>query len=90
MSKKTNQKEKTPDASTATALSAQNDQVIMPQKPYCSVDHVDVEGAKESGNFEGNFDVNELFDFTSEGSFGLNWVNKFLELDEEPWLKENW
>ncbi|XP_062147857.1 transcription factor MYB114-like [Alnus glutinosa] len=90
MSKKTNQKEKTPEASTTTALSAQDDQVIMPQKTYCSVDHVDVEGAKESGNFEGHFDVNELFDFTAEGSYGLNWVNKFLELDEEPWLKENW
>jgi hypothetical protein len=58
----------------------------MPQKTY-SVDQVGMEGAKESGNSEGNFDANELFDFTAEGSYGLDWVNKFLELDDQdPWL----
>ncbi|XP_062147858.1 transcription factor WER-like [Alnus glutinosa] len=84
LSKKINQKEKAPEASTTTA---QDDQVIMPQKTY-SVDHVDVEGAKGGGNSEGNFDVNEFFDFTAEGSYDLNWVNKFLELDKDPWLTE--
>ncbi|KAF2315051.1 hypothetical protein GH714_038030 [Hevea brasiliensis] len=35
-----------------------------------------------------SFDVNEFFDFSTEGSYGLEWVNKFLELDEDPWLTE--
>lgn len=29
-----------------------------------------------------DFDVNGLFDFSTEGSFGLDWVTKFLELEE--------
>ncbi|KAK4751738.1 hypothetical protein SAY87_020536 [Trapa incisa] len=35
-----------------------------------------------------NIDVNELFDFTTGGSYGLDWVNKFLELDEGAWINE--
>ncbi|KAK4745225.1 hypothetical protein SAY87_011537 [Trapa incisa] len=31
---------------------------------------------------EDNMDLNELFDFTMGGSYSLDWVNKFLELDE--------
>ncbi|XP_044476770.1 transcription factor MYB3-like [Mangifera indica] len=47
------------------------------------------EDSKGIGNFEVNFDVNELFDFSTEGSYGLEWVNEFLELGEESWLTEN-
>lgn len=35
------------------------------------------------GNLDTNFDVDELFNFSIEGCYGLDWVNKFLELDEE-------
>ncbi|OMO52523.1 hypothetical protein COLO4_37132 [Corchorus olitorius] len=36
---------------------------------------------------ENIFDVNEFFDFSTQGCFGLEWVNKFLQLehqDENP------
>ncbi|KAL9268637.1 Transcription factor MYB1-like protein [Drosera capensis] len=33
-----------------------------------------------------NFDVDDFFDFSSEGTYGLDWVSKFLESDEDP----NW
>ena len=41
------------------------------------------ERVKLGTSSEGNFDVNEFFDFSTEGSYGLEWVNKFLELDED-------
>ncbi|KAI8546612.1 hypothetical protein RHMOL_Rhmol07G0132500 [Rhododendron molle] len=46
------------------------------------------EGAKESGGPEGNFDVNQFFDFSAEGTYGLEWVNKFLEIDDDMWLSK--
>ncbi|KAF5460163.1 hypothetical protein F2P56_020050 [Juglans regia] len=66
---------------------------IVPEKPSCHViPHVDAEGTVKlgiTGNSEANLDVNEFFDFTTElGSCGLEWVNKFLELDEDSWLIE--
>ncbi|XP_030947221.1 transcription factor MYB114-like [Quercus lobata] len=79
LSKKINQNEKTPEASTT--------QKTMHQKT-CDLAQVDKEGVKGTGNSEFNFDVNEFFDFTTEGSYGLDWVNKFLELDEDSWLTE--
>ncbi|KAL1333498.1 hypothetical protein HN51_062330 [Arachis hypogaea] len=33
-------------------------------------------------NLDINFDVNEFFDFSTEGSFGFDWANKYLEFDE--------
>ncbi|GLT57413.1 hypothetical protein SLA2020_303870 [Shorea laevis] len=82
LSKKINQKEKTMEAE------------IIPKKTYTTDHdhHADVEGGgKGSGTSDhhhdqGNFDVNQFFDFTAEGSYGLDWVNKFLELDEDAWL----
>ncbi|KAG2676370.1 hypothetical protein I3760_12G050100 [Carya illinoinensis] len=64
-------------------------QKIVPKEP-CVIPHVDVEGVKGSiENSEVNFDVNELFDFTNDlGSYGLEWMNKFLELNEDSWLTE--
>ncbi|XP_040988825.1 transcription factor MYB3-like isoform X2 [Juglans microcarpa x Juglans regia] len=68
---------------------------IAPEKPSRVISHhVDTEGVKlgsTGNNSEGNFDVNEFLDFTSTtelGSCGLEWVNKFLELDEDSWLIE--
>jgi myb proto-oncogene protein len=77
LSKKINKKEKTIEASTPPEN--------MPPKIYT---RTDVEGARGAGTSEGNFDINEFFDFTAEGSYGLDWVNKFLELDEDPWLTD--
>ncbi|XP_027335493.1 transcription factor MYB114-like [Abrus precatorius] len=36
-----------------------------------------------SGNSDVSFDVNEFFNF-SEGPYGYDWVNKYLELDHIP------
>ncbi|XVF10870.1 hypothetical protein REPUB_Repub07fG0220400 [Reevesia pubescens] len=33
-------------------------------------------------NFELSFDVNQFFDFSTQGCVDLEWVNKFLELDD--------
>lgn len=76
MSKKVNQKNK-----TATTLPAQE---FAPQKAHNTIEV----GEKETGvrDMDIGLDVNEFFDFSSEGSYGLEWVNKFLELDEDPWL----
>ncbi|KAG6684157.1 hypothetical protein I3843_12G050000 [Carya illinoinensis] len=64
-------------------------QEIVSKEP-CVIPHINVEGVKGStGNSEDNFDVNEFFDFTTDlGSYKLEWVNKFLELDEDSWLTE--
>lgn len=41
------------------------------------------------GNFSDvDFDTDDFFDFTTEGSYGLEWVSKFLELDDGLALKE--
>ncbi|GLT53998.1 hypothetical protein SLA2020_272320 [Shorea laevis] len=79
--KKIHEKKKTVvEASTAAQ------EKILPQKT-CSIAHA-ADGSGTSD--QGNFDANDLFDFTTElGSNGLEWVNKFLELDdyEDP---NNW
>ncbi|XAR70480.1 hypothetical protein NMG60_11027340 [Bertholletia excelsa] len=41
--------------------------------------------AKGSGDADGTFDVNDFFDFSTEGTHGLDWVNKFLEIDSDVW-----
>ena len=51
---------------------------------------VEREGAKGSGDGEFMLDVNEFFDFSTEGTYGLEWVNKFLELDDDQWLTNEW
>ncbi|KAK3428988.1 hypothetical protein EUGRSUZ_E00407 [Eucalyptus grandis] len=84
LSKKISQKEKpqnkvVPEASPETSP-ATPQEVVLPAE----------EGAdKAVGNFlDVDFDTDEFFDFTAEGSYGLEWVNKFLELDEGLSLKE--
>lgn len=39
-------------------------------------------GNKESEDPELNFDVDEFFDFSVEGTYGTEWVNKFLEFEK--------
>ncbi|KAL3737953.1 hypothetical protein ACJRO7_019474 [Eucalyptus globulus] len=84
LSKKISQKEKppnkvVPEASPETSP-ATPQEVVLPAE----------EGAvKVVGNFlDVDFDTDEFFDFTAEGSYGLEWVNEFLELDEGLSLKE--
>ncbi|XP_010646852.1 transcription factor MYB23 [Vitis vinifera] len=77
LSKKLQQKENKTETSTAKETA--------PQKPE-DIAEGSGEEDKGSGYPDINFDVNEFFDFSAEGSCGLEWVNKFLELDEESWL----
>ncbi|XP_030524556.1 transcription factor MYB114-like [Rhodamnia argentea] len=80
LSKKINQKQKTQEVSTVQETTPQlKSQGMAPMKE---------EGAKIVGSSEPTFDVNEFFDFSAEGSSGLEWVNKFLELDEDQWFTD--
>ncbi|XP_041029050.1 transcription factor MYB114-like [Juglans microcarpa x Juglans regia] len=94
LSKKINLKEKAVEVTTTKET--------MPQK-LRDIVQGDIEDVKlEIGNSVGNFDANEFFDFTAaDASHGLEWVNKFLgsyslesvdkflELEEDPWITEN-
>ena len=76
LSKKIDQKENTKATST-------NEESTPPQKNV----EVDMEArAKENGDVEATFDVDGFFDFSTEGTYGLEWVNKFLELDDVEWV----
>ncbi|GFZ01145.1 myb domain protein 11 [Actinidia rufa] len=44
--------------------------------------------AKENGDVEVTFDVDDFFDFSTEGTYGLEWVNNFLELDDVECVTE--
>ncbi|KDP39896.1 hypothetical protein JCGZ_03427 [Jatropha curcas] len=60
------------------------------QEKTCDTNQVMQEGITGAAIPDISFDVNELFGYSTEGSHGLEWVNKFLELDvEDPWLTEN-
>ncbi|GMH09555.1 hypothetical protein Nepgr_011396 [Nepenthes gracilis] len=40
-----------------------------------------------NGDVKVNFDMDQFFDFSTEGTYGLDWVTKFLELDDDlDWL----
>ncbi|XVF51775.1 hypothetical protein PTKIN_Ptkin04bG0211800 [Pterospermum kingtungense] len=73
LSKKINQKEKT--------------EQTLPQKTWEKTVQIEanvVPRGSEDDNFEEHsFDVNEFFDFSTQGCFGLEWVNNFLELDHD-------
>ncbi|KAK6935153.1 SANT/Myb domain [Dillenia turbinata] len=78
LSKKINQNEKKIEI---LPISKENN----PQKPPNTM-QTNEESSSEIGDAMTNFDVSEFLDFSIEGSHGLDWVNKFLELDEDPWL----
>lgn len=69
-------------------------QVITTPPPKTLEDSpADKEGGKlgEGSQLDPNFDVNEFFDFSTEASCGLEWVNKFLELDGDMLITdERW
>ncbi|KAG2679860.1 hypothetical protein I3843_11G071400 [Carya illinoinensis] len=93
LSKKINHKEK--------ALEVTTSKETMPEK-LLDIVQGDIEDAKEIGNSKANFDANGLFDFSAaDASHGLEWVDKllgsyslesvdnFLELEEDPWITDN-
>ncbi|CAL5359825.1 unnamed protein product [Camellia sinensis] len=80
LSRKINQKGKM----TATSP----EQESTPEKTADS--DVKREGTKGSGDGEFMLDVNEFFDFSTGGTYGLDWVNKFLELDDDQGLTDKW
>lgn len=79
LSRKLQEKENKTETSTARETT--------PQKPEDIAVSSEVEDGGDTYP-EINFDVDELFDFSAEGSSGLEWVNEFLELDEESWVTE--
>ncbi|KAF8019387.1 hypothetical protein BT93_G0151 [Corymbia citriodora subsp. variegata] len=83
LSKKINQKEK-----PQNKVDPAPQEATPPTPP--EVVRADEEGADRAvGNFSDvDFDTDEFFDFTTEGSYGLEWVNKFLQLDDGLSLKE--
>ena len=41
------------------------------------------EEAMENEDTEIRIDMNEMFDFSAEGTYGLDWVDRFLEADKQ-------
>ncbi|KAK6262866.1 hypothetical protein QUC31_008682 [Theobroma cacao] len=74
LSKKINQ-EKTEQTSTS--------EQTVPQQTWETVQMVEEVAKGSDENLELSFDANEFFDFSTQGCFGLDWVNKFLELDDQ-------
>ncbi|KAG5097645.1 hypothetical protein JHK82_047499 [Glycine max] len=76
--KKVNQKVEKPESSTRHEIIGQND---AGDNRAMSENEVEI---NESSNLDvSSFDVNEFFNF-SEESFGFDWLNKYLELDQIP------
>ncbi|KAK7330789.1 hypothetical protein VNO77_24989 [Canavalia gladiata] len=76
--KKVNKKEEKPQSSMT------NETIVQNQSAGENSTMLENEDAINGiGNSDVNFDVNEFFDF-SEGSYGFDWVNKYLELDQIP------
>ncbi|KAJ1386482.1 SANT/Myb domain [Sesbania bispinosa] len=76
--KKVNHKEVKPETSMAQETTTHNqiagDSAMLESK----------ETINGSGNSDVSFDVNEFFNFASEGPYGFDWVNKYLEFDQIP------
>ena len=68
-----------PESSTRHEIIGQNDQNAGDNRAM-SENEVEI---NESGNLDVSLDVNEFFNF-SEESFGFDWLNKYLELDQIP------
>ncbi|XVE65118.1 hypothetical protein DITRI_Ditri07aG0155700 [Diplodiscus trichospermus] len=81
LNKKINQMAKTEQTSNSEKTSSSEQ--IVPQKTWETVQMEEEVGKASDDNFELSFEVNEFFDFSTQGCFGLEWVNKFLELDHE-------
>ncbi|XP_061368285.1 transcription factor WER-like [Gastrolobium bilobum] len=74
LSKKVNHKEEKPETSTL-------EETHMTQNTGERAVVENHEAIDRSGYSEIDFDVNEFFDFSAEGPYAFDWVNKYLELD---------
>ncbi|KDP39897.1 hypothetical protein JCGZ_03428 [Jatropha curcas] len=83
LSKKIN-KEKKPESSLPEENSQEKTCDTIP-----TTHQVMEEGIKEDALPDITLDENELFNFSTQESFDLEWVSKFLEVDEDLWLTEN-
>lgn len=83
LSKKINQKEKQKGGSMSK-------EVAKPQRRRLS-EEADIEVKEDSSTCNGgndnseevNFNVDEFFDFSNEGPLNMEWLSKFLELEED-------
>ncbi|KAG8659483.1 transcription factor MYB114 isoform X2 [Manihot esculenta] len=80
LSKKINKMERTPESSIP--------QESIPDNAAAAAQDMMEEGSQGAVFPELSFDADGFFDFSMEGSCSLEWVNKFLELDEDPWLAD--
>lgn len=78
-----NQREERPESSTTHEIVGQNqnhgDNLALSENEVAT---------KDIGNLDVTFDIDEFFNF-SEESCGLDWLNKYLELDHIPQTTEN-
>lgn len=80
LSKKINHKHKTPQQPQQPATT----RLKVPENTS-EIAPVNDEGGRQIANSEVNLD----FDFSTEGLCGLDWVNKFLQLDDDHlWLTD--
>ncbi|WVZ23751.1 hypothetical protein V8G54_002295 [Vigna mungo] len=81
--KKVNQREEKPESSTTHEIVGQNqnhgDNLALSENEVAT---------KDIANLDVTFDIDEFFNF-SEESCGLDWLNKYLELDHIPQTTEN-
>lgn len=80
----TPQETSTTSTTTTTTTPPPSQKAALNDGSSALADKDEEERVKLGTSSDGNFDVNEFFDFSTEGSYGLEWVNKFLELDEDP------
>ncbi|KAF5460164.1 hypothetical protein F2P56_020051 [Juglans regia] len=80
--------EKTLEVPTAAVLLRDRTEITMPQKSGASInDQVGIEAAGGHVKENGNTELAANSEFTELGSCtGLEWANKFLELDDDAWL----
>ncbi|KAK6947553.1 SANT/Myb domain [Dillenia turbinata] len=78
LSKKINRKEK-----KIEILPTTKEDILQKIPNITTTNEESSDGIKDSMT---NFDVSEFFDFSTEVSYGLDWVNKFLELDGDDTL----
>ncbi|KAK9927606.1 hypothetical protein M0R45_024782 [Rubus argutus] len=78
--------QETSTTSTTTTTPPSSQKAALNDGNSALADKDEEERVKLGTSSDGNFDVNEFFDFSTEGSYGLEWVNKFSSLMKTPWL----
>jgi transcription factor MYB, plant len=80
LSKKVNSTKKSDVISTS--IQETQPQITMDSTSSAEVDPQSSQAL--GGDMDLSFDVNDFFDFSVEGTFGMDWISKFLELDGNP------